>query len=408
MIPELETSRQPAYAVPVRDLYILDLGDAGRVEVRRHGTFLSTLVHTPRGEEPAEFDLRRWHYRQWSTQIEDREYAEGLRALIARHSLFEHPAWVTRDRPLDLDAESMAVIDDLRATWRSRFGSRLKPPGAGAQQCKECIASEPPRGPLTVWSPAPSQQACPHRDAAARGLLLLAEHHTELVFELLDLLVVAQTPGAGGAPTLRRLVLPSDWMRALLGHWLLGQDYVHGDRPWRSRGAAKPRRFAQRDARTEPASEMSEAERHSCLAWGINAEDLGLPPVESDDVVLPDSSWWTDVATPPAGVRVYPEGAQKASAPAALPSTAALERSRATPRVSPVRVARQVAPVAPPVPAPRVEVAREVKPARPVKPKRSLAKGRASKAHLDETLSSLTAGLAALSQIMGGTKTSRR
>ena len=178
MIPELETSREPAYAVPVRDLYTLDLGDAGRVEVRRHGTFLSTLVYTARGGELAEFDLRRWHYRQWATQIEDREYAEGLRALIARHSLFEHPTWVTRDRPLDLEAEAMAVIDDLRATWRSRFGSRLKPPGAGAQQCKECIASEPPRGPLTVWSPAPSQQACPHRDGAARAMLLLAEQHT--------------------------------------------------------------------------------------------------------------------------------------------------------------------------------------------------------------------------------------
>lgn len=403
MTPELETSREPAYAVPVRDLYNLDLGDAGRVEVRRHGTFLSTLVHTPVGDEPAEFDLRRWHYRQWSTQIEDREYAEGLRALVAKHALFEHPAWVTRERPLDLEPACAAVIDDLRATWRSRFGSRLKSPSTGAQTCKACVASEPPKGPLTVWSPAPSQQPCPHRDGAARALLLLAEKNTELVFELLDLLVVAQSPGAGGAPTLRRLVLPSEWMRALLGHWLLGQDYVHSDRPWRSRGAPKHRRVPQWATRAEPATEMTEAERHSCLAWGIAAEDLGSVPAESEDAVHPDGTWWADVSAPPVGVRIYPEGATPKPPVPPSPPIKLAERARA-PKAPAPRLPREVPVAAEP------EAPAEVKRAAKVtKPKRAATKGRAaSKARLDETLSSLTAGLAALSQLMGGSKTSRR
>ena len=87
MIPEeTESARGPVYMTPVRDLYALDLGEGERIEVRRHATSLTALIHTPPGGgEPAEFDLRRWHYRQWATQIEDREYSEGLRSLIAAH-----------------------------------------------------------------------------------------------------------------------------------------------------------------------------------------------------------------------------------------------------------------------------------------------------------------------------------
>lgn len=404
MIPELETSREPAYAAPVRDLYALDLGDEGRVEIRRHGATLTTLVHTPPGGgEPAEFDLRRWSYRQWSAQTEDREYAEGLRVLLTQHSLFEHPTWVTRERPADLRPAPTVVIDDLRATWRGRFGTRQQPPGGGVQVCKACVSSEPPRGPLTVWSPSPTQQACPHRDAAARALLALADQHAELVFELLDLLVVAQTPGANGAPTLRRFVLPNEWMRALLGHWLLGQDYLQGSRSWRSRGAPRHRRHAHRVTRQEVSSELSDAERHALLAWGIAQEDLEQSPAVADENA-PDAAWWTDPAPPTLGARIYPEGSSpRPSAPEAPP-----ERTKVT-RVTPLRVAREPVPVeAPSPPAPRVEPKRTPR-ATVTKAKRAAsAKGRASKAQLESEVSSLTAGLAALSQLMGGAKGGRR
>lgn len=398
---ETPTARLPVYLVPVRDLYALDLGEGGRVEVRRHATFLAALVHTTAGgEEPVEFDLRRWHYRQWATQIEDREYSEGLRGLIASHGLFEHPEWITRDRPVDLEPEAMTVIDDLRATWRSRFGSAQRPPTVGAQLCSLCLAAEPPRGPLSVWSPSPSQQVCAHRDAAARALLSLAEQHEELVFELLDLMVVAQWAGSAGSPTLRRFVLPSDWMRALLGHWLLGHNYVHSDHPWRARSAQRHRRFSHRALRAEGHAELTVEERYSALAWGISPDDLSLLPEEPECLAHPDSSWWTETASlPPAGVRVYPEGAAPKPKPTPGP-----ERLKPTQRPAAATAGR---PAAAPAAAPVVRAAPKRAPT--TRPRRaSTAPGSAKKEGLEETLSSLTAGLAALSQIMGGPKSGRR
>ena len=50
MIPEeTESARGPVYMTPVRDLYALDLGEGERIEVRRHATFLTALIHTPPG-----------------------------------------------------------------------------------------------------------------------------------------------------------------------------------------------------------------------------------------------------------------------------------------------------------------------------------------------------------------------
>lgn len=408
MIPASPQSpRPPVYLTPVRDLYGLDLPDGGRVEVRRHGTVLTALTHMlPAGVEPVEFDLRRWHYRQWATQIEDREYSEGLRGLIAVHGLFEHPDWINRDRPTELDAESMTVVDDLRATWRGRFGAVGQAPSVGAQLCSVCLAATPPQGPLTVWSPAPSQQPCPHRDAAATALLALVDRYEELTFELLDLLVVAHSPGVGGAPSLRRFVLPSDWMRALLGHWLLGQGYVHRDSPWRSRGVLRHRRFSHRALRADGHGELTVEERYSALAWGISPDDLSLMPEDPEPIALPEASWWSDpTGAPPAGVRVYPEGAP--TKPASAGSTI---RPKAPVRVAPPPRTRIVSGPAPtptptPAPVPRSAPKRSApvtkKPARAASPK-------PAGGGLEETLSSLTAGLAALSQIMGGPKRGRR
>lgn len=399
--------RAPAYLTPVRDLFALDLPDGGRVEVRRHGAPLVALTHTAPGGEPAEFDLRRWHYRQWATQIEDREYSEGLRGLITTHGLFEHPEWITGERPAHLDAESLVVVDDLRATWRSRYGG-FKAPSAGAQLCSLCLAAEPQRGPLAVWSASPAQQPCPHRDAAAQAVVALAEHYGELVFELLDLLVVAQTPGSSGGPTLRRYVLPSDWMRALLGHWLLGQSYVHNDHPWRARGAPRHRRFSHRALRAEGHAELTAEERYSALAWGISPDDLSLMPEEPESSDAPEASWWVDSVGPaPAGVRVYPES--NAVKPRAAPAPIARAKP-AAPRTA--LIARSMpAPVPAPAPA-EVAAPRKSKPAPKAAPKPA-AKARRAPAvkpsvGLEETLSSLTAGLAALSQIMGGPKSGRR
>jgi hypothetical protein len=402
LIPEeTESARGPVYMTPVRDLYALDMGDGERVEVRRHGPSLTVLIHTPPGgAEPAEFDLRRWHYRQWAAQIEDREYSEGLRCLIATHGLFEHPEWITEDRPAELDPESLAVVDDLRATWLSRYGSPQKAPSVGAQVCGMCMAAEPPKGPLTVWSPSPTQQVCPHRDAAARALLALTEHYDELVFELLDLLVVAVSAGSSSAPALRRFVLPSEWMRAMLGHWLLGRNYVHSEHPWRSRSAARHRRFSHRALRAEGHGELTPEERYSALAWGISHDDLSLMPEEPEYIAAPDISWWTETAAPsPAGVRVYPEGASPKPAPV-------VERTRALPKAERGTSVRPASVPAAPAPPARPS---SKKPPPPAKPKRKAAAApRAKSADLEETLSSLTAGLAALSQIMGGPKSGRR
>ena len=407
MSPEAtERGREPVYLTPVRDLYGLDLAEGGRVEVRRHGVVLTAVIHVPAdGGEPAEFDLRRWHYRQWATQIEDREYSEGLRGLIASHGLFEHPEWISSERPTDLDAEAMTVVDDLRATWRSRFGSLGKPPTVGAQLCSLCLAAEPPRGPLLVWSPSPVQVVCAHRDAAAQALLELAAQHAELVFELLDLLVVAQTPGPAGSATLRRFVLPSDWMRALLGHWLLGQSYVHSEHPWRARGATRHRRFSHRALRAEGHAELTAEERYSALAWGISADDLSLVPEEPESLAAPENSWWTEtIGLPPAGVRVYPEGAPPR--PAAAPGTTRLKSPTRLVAATPVRPLLVATPTASSAVRPPVKRAPVAKP----KTKRILASVsvRAKSENLAETLSSLTAGLAALSQIMGGPKGGRR
>lgn len=404
MIPEeTESARGPVYMTPVRDLYALDLGEGERIEVRRHATSLTALIHTPPGGgEPAEFDLRRWHYRQWATQIEDREYSEGLRSLIAAHGLFEHPRWITDDLSAELEPEAMTVLHDLRATWLSRYGSPQRPPSVGAQLCSLCMAAEPPRGPLTVWSPSPTQQVCPHRDAAARALLRLTEHYDELVFELLDLMVVAPMPVPAGSPALRRFVLPSDWMRALLGHWLLGRNYVHSDHPWRTRGVTRHRRFSHRALRAEGHGELTPEERYSALAWGISPDDLSLMPEEPESVGSPDNSWWTETASPPpAGVRVYPEGASTKPQHAPV-----LERTKPAAKAERKQSARPApAPVAALAPASRPPSKRP--PA--AKPKRTTSKAPAAKsADLEETLSSLTAGLAALSQIMGGPKSSRR
>jgi hypothetical protein len=402
-------ARPPAYLSAVRDLYALDLPDGGRVEVRRHGAPLVALTHTPAGGQPSEFDLRRWHYRQWSAQIEDREYSESLRGLITAHGLFEHAEWVTGERPAGLDAESVAVVDDLRVTWRSRYGGGFNPPTVGAQICSLCLAAEPPRGPLVVWSASPTAQPCPHRDAASRALVALAEHYGELAFELLDLLVVAQTQGSSGGPTLRRFVLPSDWMRALLGHWLLGQSYVHNDHAWRARGAVRHRRFSHRALRAEGHGELTAEERYSALAWGISPDDLSLMPEEPESSDAPEASWWVDSVGPaPAGVRVYPEGNAAKPRPAA---PAAPTRSK-PPAARPPLVARPAALPAPaPAPAP-APVVRKAKPAPKPAPKPAAKARRAPNvkpsAGLEETLSSLTAGLAALSQIMGGPKSGRR
>jgi hypothetical protein len=392
---------------PVRDLYALDLADGERVEVRRHGPTLSALIHTPPGgAEPAEFDLRRWHYRQWAAQIEDREYSEGLRGLIATHGFFEHPEWITGERPAELEPDSLAVVDDLRATWLSRYGSAQRAPSVGAQVCSLCMAAEPPKGPLTVWSPSPTQQVCPHRDAAARALLALTQHYDELIFELLDLLVVAQTAPSASAPTLRRFVLPSEWMRALLGHWLLGRNYVHSEHPWKSRSASRHRRFSHRALRAEGHGELTPEERYSALAWGISHDDLSLMPEEPEYIASPDISWWTETTAPsPAGVRVYPEGASPK--PKASP-VHGVERPRSMPkseRGSSVRPSP--APSAPAAPA--RPSSKKPPPPPPAQPRRKAStKPRAKSADLEETLSSLTAGLAALSQIMGGPKNGRR
>ena len=406
---ETERARDPVYLTPVRDLYGLDLAGGGRVEVRRHGAALTALIHVPAdGGEPAEFDLRRWHYRQWATQIEDREYSEGLRGLIATHGLFEHPEWITGERPTAPDAEAMAVVDDLRATWRSRFGSLQKPPTVGAQLCSLCLAAEPPRGPLTMWSPSPTQLVCAHRDAAAQALVELAAQHEELVFELLDLLVVAQTSGLAGTATLRRFVLPSDWMRALLGHWLLGQSYVHSEHPWRARGATRHRRFSHRALRAEGHAELTAEERYSALAWGISPDDLSLVPEEPESVAAPDSSWWTEtIGPPPAGVRVYPEGTtpKPTPKPTTGPGTPRLKSPTRLAPASPVRPSS--VPTTTPAAAPTAQAA--VKRTPVARPKRTTASPvRAKSENLEETLSSLTAGLAALSQIMGGPKGGRR
>lgn len=389
---------------PVRDLYALDLGEGERIEVRRHSTVLTTLIHTPPGGEPAEFDLRRWHFRQWTAQIEDREYSEALRSLIATHGLFEHPRWITDELTVEFEPEAMRVLHDLRATWLSRYGSPQRPPSVGSQLCSLCIAAEPPRGPLTMWSPSPAQQVCPHRDAAARALLRLTEHYGELIFELLDLMVVAHISGSAGSPTLRRFVLPSDWMRALLGHWLLGGSYVHSDHPWRTRGVPRHRRFSHRALRAEGHGELTAEERYSALAWGISPDDLSLMPEEPESVGSPDNSWWTETTSPPpAGVRVYPEGASPKPKPKPAP---VLERTKPAPKT-------ERKPSTRPAPAPVVTPAPTTRPPskRPAaaKPKRTASKATVTKsADLEETLSSLTAGLAALSQIMGGSKSGRR
>lgn len=410
MIPEeRERARVPLYQTPVRDLYGLQLADGGRVEVRRQASVLAALVHTPAGGgEPVEFDLRRWHYRQWATQIEDREYSEALRCLIATRGLFEHPEWVTDDPPPELEPESMTVVDDLRATWRGRYGADQVPPGGGAQLCSACIAAEPQRSPVTVWSPAPAQHPCAHRDAAARALAALVGRHEELVFELLDLLVVAQAPGPAGSPNLRRFVLPSDWMRALLGHWLLGRRYVHGDHPWRSRGAPRHRRFSHRALRAEGHGELTAEERYAALAWCINPDDLSLMPEEPESVASPDASWWTETAAPTlAGLRIYPEG----GTPKARSATrTGVERAKSPGRAAPASGVRPSVPVPAPEPAPRVVVRRTpaAKPRRVVAAAPASPSAREKSEGLEETLSSLTAGLAALSQIMGGPKNGRR
>jgi hypothetical protein len=414
-------ARAPLYLTAVRDLYALDLPDGGRVEVRRHGAPLTALVYTSPGGEPAEFDLRRWHYRQWSTQIEDRDYSEGLRGLIAQHGVFEHPQWITGDRPDALDAESLVVIDDLRSTWRARYGS-FKATGTGGQLCSLCLAAEPPRGPLTAWSAAPNQQPCPHRDAAARAIVALAHHYEELVFELLDLLVVAHSPGSSSAPTLRRFVLPSDWMRALLGHWLLGPSYVHNDHAWRARGAPRHRRFSHRALRAEGHGELTAEERYSALAWGISPDDLSLMPEEPEASEVPEASWWVDSVGPvPAGVRVYPEGiTAKPRGPAApspgvrakpIPRIPLVARLTAAPLLAPspaAAVPRKSQPVPAPKPAPKLAPTPAPKLAPKLTPKARRASAAKASAGLEETLSSLTAGLAALSQIMGGPKSGRR
>ena len=404
---ETEAARGPVYMTPVRDLYALDLGEGERVEARRQGPALASLIHTPPGGgAPAEFDLRQWHYRQWAPQLEDREYSEALRGLIATRGLFEHPEWITGDRPAELDPDSLAVVDDLRATWLNRYGSPQKPPSVGSQVCGLCMAAEPPKGPLTVWSPSPAQQVCPHRDAAARALLSLTEHYDELVFELLDLLVVAQTAPSAGSPTLRRFVLPSEWMRALLGHWLLGRNYLRSEHPWRSRSASRHRRFSHRALRAEGHGELTPEERYSALAWGISHDDLSLMPEEPEYVASPDISWWTETAAPtPAGVRVYPEGASPKPKPSPAP---AVERIKAAPRSERASSVRP-SPVPAPAPPPARPASKKPPPPPPAPPKRKSAPApRAKSGDLEETLSSLTAGLAALSQIMGGPKNGRR
>jgi hypothetical protein len=230
------------------------------------------------------------------------------------------------------------------------------------------------------------------------------DRYEELTFELLDLLVVAHSPGVGGAPSLRRFVLPSDWMRALLGHWLLGQGYVHRDSPWRSRGVLRHRRFSHRALRADGHGELTVEERYSALAWGISPDDLSLMPEDPEPIALPEASWWSDpTGEPPAGVRVYPEGAP--TKPASAGSTI---RPKAPVRVAPpprTRIVSGPAPTPMPAPVPRSAPKRSApvtkKPARAASPK-------PAGGGLEETLSSLTAGLAALSQIMGGPKRGRR
>nr|MBK7066503.1 hypothetical protein [Deltaproteobacteria bacterium] len=125
-------------------------------------------------------------------------------------------------------------------------------------------------------------------------------------------------------------------------------------------------------------------------------------PEEPESVGSPDNSWWTETASPPpAGVRVYPEGASTKPQHAPV-----LERTKPAAKAERKQSARPApAPVAALAPASRPPSKRP--PA--AKPKRTTSKAPAAKsADLEETLSSLTAGLAALSQIMGGPKSSRR
>ena len=378
----------PAHERPVRDQYAAELPGGTRVELRRHGPPLLQLTVWPPDEEPSDFELRRWYSRHWAAQTEDPAYAEGLRGLLVRDDLLAHAEWITGERPTSLSAEAALVVDDLRATWRSRFGASATVTPTGSQSCRLCAGREPTGLPVAQWSHAPAPAPCMHRDAAAEGVRVMAAEHPELVFELLDLIVVAQLARAANVAPLRHFVLLPEWMRAVLGHWLLGDDYVHHDRPWKFRSLARHHRFGVRPASAGVRAELSPAEAHAFAAWGVPVD----ADTAHDDAAQPDASWWTDGSLGAVGgVRVYPE----ASAP--KPPAQRAPSRRAPPEPPAMLRPPPVVDDAPPAPAVPVRRKRVPTP-------RNVAPSRQRNGELENTVNSLTAGLAALSEMMGRPK----